>query len=374
MINSLEKVTFFLTNECNLSCRYCVIKKEKQTLSFKYAKKILNVLLNNNKKEISLIFSGGEPLLKIDLIKKIIFYIEKKGKNNGKNINYRIITNGTIINSKIISFIKKHNIEVVFSIDGTKKEHDKNRIFKDGKGSYNLVVNNFKKIKEVHSEINISSVIYISNKKITEDLDSLISLEPRYLYLNLDLNDYKKKYDKKTYNYFINQICNWYIDFFRKNRRLPQITIINRLLARIYDFKKYGKIWEKHFCQFTAGKYLVLNEKNGIYPCFLFKEKGMFSLNSSQGIDENKYRLFRGLLTEYFKESKKCDKCRAKNVCDKTICPGLDLYLSNGFNDSKVACAHYLLFFDIANKIFKSNKNDKNFLSIIRKENREKRE
>ena len=102
-----------ITNQCNLNCRYCYINKNNIDMDFVVAKEIIDKLIvslkENNFNNIVLSFSGGEPLLKIDLIEKIINYCN--GFNN-IYFSYRILTNGILIDDKVIKLIKEDNIDV----------------------------------------------------------------------------------------------------------------------------------------------------------------------------------------------------------------------------------------------------------------------
>lgn len=81
-----QTVTFQVTDDCNLACKYCYqTHKGKKKMSFETAKKMVDLLLSGNKgvgdyinpqKSPGLIidFIGGEPLLEIELIDQICSY------------------------------------------------------------------------------------------------------------------------------------------------------------------------------------------------------------------------------------------------------------------------------------------------------------
>ena len=97
----------------------------------------------NPYREPSIAFYGGEPLLNFELIKTCINYIMK---TYGDDFNpyFVMTTNSTLLSEEIVSFLNEHNCEIVLSIDGPREEHDRNRVFPGGKGSFDIVMENTK--------------------------------------------------------------------------------------------------------------------------------------------------------------------------------------------------------------------------------------
>src|SRR3989338_8189020 len=98
-----------LTKRCNLACTYCyqnagLIKKNlEKTTDEKY--QLLSSLLNSllqTKKNMRIIFYGGEPLLEFDLLKRLTDFCDKKMVDNGCSISYEIVTNGVLLNEQIV--------------------------------------------------------------------------------------------------------------------------------------------------------------------------------------------------------------------------------------------------------------------------------
>ncbi|MGM9848413.1 MAG: radical SAM protein [Bacilli bacterium] len=169
-----------ITNQCNLNCRYCYINKNNIDMDFDVAKEIIDKLIvslkENNFNKIVLSFSGGEPLLRVDLIEKIIDYC-----NTFHNISfsYRILTNGILIGDRVIKLIKENNVDVRISLDGIKEYNDKNRCYYDKRGSYYDVVNGILYLKKNDIEPTINVVV------TKENIDGLFELTKRLIDFNL---------------------------------------------------------------------------------------------------------------------------------------------------------------------------------------------
>jgi sulfatase maturation enzyme AslB (radical SAM superfamily) len=116
-INNVYKnnkvIIFKITNNCNLSCKYCYslknYKKIKKNNIYNFCK-----YLDNTLEPVTVIFHGGESLLEYDNIKFIINNVVKK------NVIYNIQTNGVLLNEDKINFFIKNNVNICISIDGPK--------------------------------------------------------------------------------------------------------------------------------------------------------------------------------------------------------------------------------------------------------------
>ncbi len=156
---------------CNLCCKYCFIGKIKnnttEAMSDETIKNTIEKFsehLKKNNLNGNIIFYGGEPTLRLDILKKFCDYINVYG--NGI-ISISIVTNCTLVNDELIQFLKNNKISIGISIDGPKELTDKNRIFKNSKESvYDIVINNIKKLTD--NNINFGLSIVVSNETLND--------------------------------------------------------------------------------------------------------------------------------------------------------------------------------------------------------------
>jgi len=119
-------VGWALTARCNLSCRYCSIRKiSGRELEKHVILRMINELSNLGTRFIS--FTGGEPLLRDDIY-EIIDCCKKKF------INVSVNSNGWVLKEKFDA-IKNADL-IILSLDGPKAVHDHIR----GEGSYDRVM------------------------------------------------------------------------------------------------------------------------------------------------------------------------------------------------------------------------------------------
>lgn len=133
-----------ITNKCNLDCIYCYIDKSPEDMSLELAHRIIKQIVNecrkNKSNRINLRFAGGEPLCKIDLIKEIVEFCSQEYRDI--IFSYNIITNGTLLNEEIVSYLSEKRFKVGVSIDGSEHFHNITRLNHTGFNSYKKTMEN----------------------------------------------------------------------------------------------------------------------------------------------------------------------------------------------------------------------------------------
>lgn len=164
---NISTMVLQLSDYCNLRCKYCFIEDGikdgyiRRKMSWDVAKaaidKFLQITSSSKKKELTVIFYGGEPLTNWAVLNKALDYLDKTVID--KVIKKVLITNGTLISDEIASALHHYNVEVCVSIDGPKDIHDSNRVSEDGRGSFDTVLNSFKILRKHDIEPGVSSVM-----------------------------------------------------------------------------------------------------------------------------------------------------------------------------------------------------------------------
>ncbi len=104
---------FFITKECNLKCIMCCndFKERDKILNYETISKIL--LSNKQLRVVEWI--GGEPLTHPD-IERIMDLA------HSLQIRQILVTNGTLLNTKIIKKLIEYNVDITISIHGSQEE------------------------------------------------------------------------------------------------------------------------------------------------------------------------------------------------------------------------------------------------------------
>lgn len=177
----LNQLTLQVTQQCNLRCDYCafsgIYEKNRlhtsQRMSLETAKKAIDFFFMRNRvlSSVTVGFYGGEPLLEFELIKQCVEY--SKSCVEGKRINFNMTTNGTLLTDEIANYLVENDFSLSISLDGSKEEHDANRKFADGSGSFDIVIRNIKRIKRRYPEF-INRVIIMTTVNPYMDLGCVI--------------------------------------------------------------------------------------------------------------------------------------------------------------------------------------------------------
>jgi len=175
-LSTIPHLTLNITEQCNFRCKYCIFsgiykeptrKHSSKKMSFSTARKAIDFIINksldpcriNKENKIEVTFYGGEPLLEINLIKKIISYAREREKKDGSyGFAFRSNTNGYLLNEEIIDYLVAQDISIDISLDGPKQEHDKFRITREGKNTWERIIRNVNIIKSKSPDYLFSKV------------------------------------------------------------------------------------------------------------------------------------------------------------------------------------------------------------------------
>lgn len=151
-----EQIVLELTEDCNLRCGYCIYNAHHQahrsfsnkSMSFDIAKRSVDCVMQDYQgDEFALTFYGGEPLVNFELMKRIIEYFKERYPMVKKSFGFT--TNLTLLDDEMIDYFSKtEELEIVCSLDGPRRLHDKFRRDLNGKGSYEIATSNFIKLME----------------------------------------------------------------------------------------------------------------------------------------------------------------------------------------------------------------------------------
>jgi uncharacterized protein len=188
-IANLSILTLEVTQRCNFRCKYCSYSGKyyyqrthsNNSMNFRVAKKIIDYFLTlvssdkrtTTNKNIVVSFYGGEPLLEFGLIRKCVEYLRSKTKYLSINISFGITTNGSLLNSNVIEYLVKNTFSLAISLDGPEEIHNKNRVYRNGKGTFNNIWKNIKKIKKSYPSYYSNCINYLITISPDYDLERI---------------------------------------------------------------------------------------------------------------------------------------------------------------------------------------------------------
>lgn len=327
-VDRAKSITFIVTKDCQLACKYCYLvgKNEKERMSWDIAKAAIDYILQDKMlslQEPSVIwdFIGGEPFLEIDLIDRICDYIkiELYRRNHPWFNSYRFSFSTNGINyhhEKIQRFIEKNkaHLSIGITIDGTKKKHDLNRIWKETfKGSYDDVVRNIplwiSQFPHGGTKVTISSE---DLPYIKESVLHLYALGIHEVNINCVFEDVWNEGDDKLLE---NQLVELADEIIEKEYYKDNVcSFFSERIGKPLDRVKDNQNW----C--GAGKMLSIDAAGNFYPCTRFAQyslrdkKAIIIGNVWDGIDKNKLRPFL-TLDRCTQSPQECIGCEVASGC-----------------------------------------------------------
>lgn len=319
-----RSITFIVTKDCQLVCKYCYLvgKNVHERMSFDVAKKAIDKILSVPslfpEERVVWDFIGGEPLLEIDLISDIVNYIFKQLRTlnhhwNGK-CGIRITTNGILYNAKKVQdFINKYHdiLNISISIDGTKQKQDLNRIFPNGRGSYDIVSKNVS--LWVTQFDNVATKMVISSEDLPYVAESgihLLELGIKRLDMNLVVEDVWQEGDDTILE---EQLIEFADNVIERNLYVGR---------KLFIFEEcIGNPFNPNFESNPCGSMMLAVDSSGhFYTCPRFAKYSLrsksprFIGNIEEGINHNLIRPFY-VIDELSQSPLKCQLCEVATGC-----------------------------------------------------------
>lgn len=160
------QITIVTTMACNLRCTYCFEKEQLQNVKMtpEVSEKVIAWLKTRIEqtqcKKLNLVYFGGEPLINVPAIRQIGSAMQSFCQQKNVAFNSGAITNGVLLTPKLVDELKTYGLSwVKITFDGDQETHDKMRIYKGGRGTFDQIFNNLEaiagKIKiKVHGNFN----------------------------------------------------------------------------------------------------------------------------------------------------------------------------------------------------------------------------
>lgn len=299
-----------VTDKCNFACRYCYIKKSPNFMSNKMLKSIVKNVFHSARlfkmKKATIKISGGEPLICFKKIKLIFNLVN----NYKKNIKTRIIllTNLSLLNEKMAEQIRAMNLHLVVSLDGIQKYNDKNRIFLNGKGTYNCVIKKLKILKKYKINFNVN--LTLSNFNIVGLNEIICFLNKEGILFHLSFcRPHSLVNDKDELVFKIKKFSKYYKLAIKKLLlHQPKDPQLDNLLDKV-------KLSYPHFNACGIAKnYLVYGANGKLYLCHCDMQKSIGNYTCTNPLKQVQ-RFSKKLKFLDLKDKKVCQKCFWKYYC-----------------------------------------------------------
>lgn len=310
----IRSLTINVTQICNLHCAYCAaggdgtygepfvrISIEK---TFPQIKMLMDKVPEG--KNFNITFVGGEPLLYPEGILALCEYMTEEGKSRNVHPQFGLVTNGTLVNDKVLDLLKKFPIHITISLDGDKEINDQVRPTKDKRSSTEQTLAGIKSLNSIRSFIPTLGVSAVHS--VPEQ--NLVEAYRFFKTLNMDWYEFNFSYTSKS-----QELQNQYMNQLKTIADLAWREGGEQELRKIKVFDHYFTFLDKqqqieNHC--GAGKsFLMMDARNQLYTCpWVVGDKNEIVGRGDQ-LDSVK-------LTEYQKPLivlNNCQTCWARYLC-----------------------------------------------------------
>ena len=317
----VKALCLHIAHDCNLACKYCFAEEgeyhgRRALMSYEVGKKALDFLIANsgNRRNLEVDFFGGEPLMNWQVVKDLVAYGREQEKIYNKNFRFTLTTNGVLLNDEVQEFVNKEMDNVVLSLDGRKEINDNMRPFRNGKGSYELIVPKFQKLADSRNQERyyVRGTFTRNNLDFSEDILHFADLGFKQMSIEPVVGEETDPYAIRKED--LPQI-------FEEYDKLAKIMIEREKEGKGFNFFHFmidlegGPCLSKRLSGCGSGtEYLAVTPWGDFYPCHQFVGMEEFLMgNVDDGIVKPEIAdEFRGC-NVYTKD--KCKKCFAKFYC-----------------------------------------------------------
>lgn len=335
----VKALCLHIAHDCNLACKYCFAEEgeyhgRRALMSYEVGKKALDFLIANsgNRHNLEVDFFGGEPLMNWQVVKDLVAYGREQEKLHDKHFRFTVTTNGVLLNDDIQEFINKEMDNVVISLDGRKEVNDRMRPFRNGKGSYDLIVPKFQKLADSRNQERyyIRGTFTRNNLDFSEDVKHFAELGFKQMSIEPVVGDESDPYAIREED--LPQIFDEY-------DKLARYIIEKDKKGEGFNFFHFMIDLEGGPCLYkrlsgcgSGTEYLAVTPWGDFYPCHQFVGDEDFLMgNVNEGITRPEIADEFRCCNVYTKE--KCRKCFARFYCSGGCMANAYKY-ADGLNDS----------------------------------------
>ncbi len=186
-----------VTLRCNQTCLYCHASRRRldetgADMSRDTAERAVDLALATTSPGVVIEFQGGEPLVNFPVVQHVVDYANRKNRERGKQLTFRLISNLSLLDPDKLSWLLDHRVEICTSIDGPAELHDRQRVL-PGTGSFELATGWIRRINAEYVARGLDPALYhvaalstVTSRTLPlwrEVVDTYIDLGCRVLFL-----------------------------------------------------------------------------------------------------------------------------------------------------------------------------------------------
>lgn len=157
-----------LTNACNLHCDYCYLEKTAEKMKLEVGQRAVEAIfrsaVSHEYKKVKIKYAGGEALLNFPLILALHAKAKVLAQEHNLELDDVILTNGVLLSEQIIQHVQATGLRLSISLDGIGAEHDAQRHYRNGRGSFSAIARNLDMLETYNLKPSIS--VTVTNRSL----------------------------------------------------------------------------------------------------------------------------------------------------------------------------------------------------------------
>jgi uncharacterized protein len=170
----IELLVIQPTPFCNIDCRYCYLPERNskavvapETLVNLFSQVFASGWLDDC---VSVVWHAGEPMVLPVAFYRDAFRMIDRAKPDGLTVTHSFQTNGTLIDDAWCDFFAEERVNIGVSIDGPKHLHDRNRLTRSGRGTFDKTIKGIRLLRRREIPFHVISVLTIASMAAPREL------------------------------------------------------------------------------------------------------------------------------------------------------------------------------------------------------------
>ncbi|MCE6998107.1 SPASM domain-containing protein [Saccharothrix sp. S26] len=165
----VRALSLAVAQKCNLGCTYCYAQQgdfggPAKNMPERTAFTAVDALFRDAApgERVNLAFLGGEPLINRPVVRAATDHAVTVSRRTGIPVTFSITTNGTLLTPEDGEFFEAHGFAVTVSLDGVGARHDLLRPHRDGRGSYQRVMDRVAPLLAMQRRMQVSARVTVT--------------------------------------------------------------------------------------------------------------------------------------------------------------------------------------------------------------------
>lgn len=346
-------LTLHLTHRCNWRCRYCYaaphlggdMTDEIAQAAIDLAAK--SCLMGDANQSLGIIFFGGEPLLRRDLIVETIRYCRRLSSRTSQPFHFKVTTNGSLLDESFLTDDPTSEVFVALSHDGLPEAHDAHRVDAAGHVTFGRLRSTIDLL--LHYKPYAPVMLVTTPETVRHYADSvefLFGCGFRYLICSVNygaewskhaLSELKQQYDR---------LARWYEEQTRSEQKFYFSPFDTKIASHVFP----GSCRQER-CE-LGRRQISVAPSGRLFPCVQFVGDGSeseFSIGDVwRGIDGGRRER---LYNQNAQEKMTCEECEIRERCNH-FCGCLNRQATGSIERvSGVLCAHERMVLEAADQV-----------------------